>query len=301
MRVLLKPVLGVHFIAVINRLTQTESFFSSFDSKGSIFFRSFNKTVCFISANLAVADLVIVVSMLMYPVELLESKVSTKKNFCIFRIGLSILSFAASSLTLIHISVDRFMAIVFPFKHFVDSRKMRIYYTIIVTIWITSLTFCLCLYWQGKHLEVRGISCTNGDFVGFELSVVMTCVIFLMMITIIVLYIGICFKLKHRKELPELSLPKNAHTNLMMFVYAGFIVCWLPIGVINVISYGNRLLHKDLVCVREYLTLLAYINSGMNWIIYGLANQKFRKAFVTILCRPCIPKLKRSVHVFSNS
>ena len=251
--------------------------------------------ICIISANLSVADLAIVVPLVMYLVELLVPELSTNMNFCISRIGISVVSFGASSMTLIHISIDRFMAIAFPFKHFVDSKKMRLYFTMIFLIWISAIIFGLCIYFKNVNFEQEAIPCTNGNLISYQMNMAISCLIFLMAVFTSTLYFGICCKLKTRKKLSHLKASKVAQTNLMILVYACFVVSWLPLGIVNVILLENQSLNEDLFCVREYLTLLAYMNSGVNWIIYGLANQKFRSAFATILCRTCIKQLNGPV------
>jgi len=41
---------------------------------------------------------------------------------------------------------------------------------------------------------------------------------------------------------------------------------------------------RKLLCTREHMLQLGMANSCLNWMLYGLTNGKFRKAFKLVLC-----------------
>jgi uncharacterized membrane protein len=63
------------------------------------------------------------------------------------------------------------------------------------------------------------------------------------------------------------------------------VLCWLPYGVIVVLELFIPRENKTIIQAKAYTSLLAFLNSSVNWIIYGLKNKKIRKAFKQILCR----------------
>ena len=70
---------------------------------------------------------------------------------------------------------------------------------------------------------------------------------------------------------------------MMIIVYAGYFLCWIPLFITMTIELVDKSRIKSIFCPAEYLTLTGYINSGINWLIYGLADKKFRNAFKMLL------------------
>ena len=103
----------------------------------TMYIRNFNTL-----ADLAIADLLIMWPFLMYLVELLEPSLSYNKYFCVSRTGIMLVSFTSSLFTLTHINFDRFMGIIFPLKHFVASKRKKLYYAILCFKWVISVSLC---------------------------------------------------------------------------------------------------------------------------------------------------------------
>ena len=225
--------------------------------------------------------------LLMYPVELLHPGLSTSTPFCLTRIGMTFLSFSASSLTLVHISVDRFMAIVYPLKHLVNSKRKSLYYTILVFIWIMSIGTGSSVIWLNNIHSNNTLPCTNSAILSYHLNVLITCIVFLLLLINSVLYVAIATEISRKRPVNRINVSRVSRTQLMMVVYAGFVVCWLPLGVVGLIIIANQTKRIELFCTREYLIVIAFTNSGVNWIIYGLANKSFRDSFRTILRCTC--------------
>jgi uncharacterized membrane protein len=74
-------------------------------------------------------------------------------------------------------------------------------------------------------------------------------------------------------------------TKLLILVLGVFVLCWLPYGVIVVLELFIPRENKTIIQAKAYSSLLAFLNSSVNWIIYGLKNKNIRKAFKQILCR----------------
>ena len=205
--------------------------------------------------------------------------------FCLSGFGIMLVSFTASLLTLTHISIDRFMGIIFPMKHFVDSKKKRIYYMVICLNWMASFSVNLPLLLFSDISSDDRVPCTNGAIISLELNIFLVCGMFILMTINTLIYIAIGWKIAFRKRILNLKRSKIIRTRMMIIVYAGFIVCWSPLFIILTYVLTDRNREEYIFCPAEYLLLTGYINSGMNWVIYGLADRKFRNAFNILLCQ----------------
>ena len=141
----------------------------------------------------------------MFPMELLEPTLSYDRYFYMSRLGIMLVSFTASLFTLTHISIDRFMGIIFTMKYFVDSKRKRLYYTVICLIWITSVGVNSSLLWFSDFSSVKGMPCTNGAIVSFELKITIICGMFLLMIMNTFIYVAIGWKIAFRKGISNLN------------------------------------------------------------------------------------------------
>ncbi|KAK2903987.1 melatonin receptor type 1C-like [Channa argus] len=103
-------------------------------------------------------------------------------------------------------------------------------------------------------------------------------------------------QVKHRVK-PEQRTklkPSDVRNFLTMFmVFVLFAVCWAPLNLIGLAVAINPV--KVVPNIPEWLFVtsyfMAYFNSCLNAIIYGLLNQNFRKEYKTILLALCVPRL----------
>ncbi|KAK5622860.1 Melatonin receptor type 1C [Crenichthys baileyi] len=103
-------------------------------------------------------------------------------------------------------------------------------------------------------------------------------------------------QVKHRVK-PEQTTrlkPSDVRNFLTMFmVFVLFAVCWAPLNLIGLAVAINPA--KVAPNIPEWLFVtsyfMAYFNSCLNAIIYGLLNQNFRKEYKTILLALCVPRL----------
>ena len=151
-------------------------------------------------------------------------------------------------------------------------------------IWVTSVGVNSSLLLFSDISPVDGLPCTNGAIMSHELTITIVCGMFLLMIINTIIYIAIGWKIAFRKGLLNLNTSKIKRTRVMILVYAGFIVFWLPLFITLMIVLVDRNREEYIFCPAEYMILTGFINSGINWGIYGLADKKFRNAFKMLLC-----------------
>ena len=232
----------------------------------------------------------------LYPVELLVPSMSYVKWFCFVRIGISLSGVIASALTLILISVDRFTAVMFPLKHYVHSQQNRKYYVGVVSVWVVSLCIGATVFWLNTLPDVITVPCTTGSTISLVQHVTMTSLAFLLMILSSALYVVIECKIYQKGKLNRINALSVARAKMMIIVCVAFVACYLPVCLIQLVIIFDQTKLPTLFCAREYAMLLLYTNSGINWIIYGLANRKFRIVFSAILCRKSLTEEFRKMH-----
>ncbi|XP_063885809.1 substance-K receptor-like isoform X2 [Scylla paramamosain] len=103
------------------------------------------------------------------------------------------------------------------------------------------------------------------------------------------------FKNFSKREHPVMTHLKKRVVKMMFLVVVTFVVCWLPIQLLNIFhtnflnDFGSL---KDDTSKRNYAALMTvsqymiYVNPAVNPVIYGLLHQNFRRAFR--LTFPCI-------------
>lgn len=75
-----------------------------------------------------------------------------------------------------------------------------------------------------------------------------------------------------------------------------FCACWMPFFIVYLLQSiqfikENKRLMENLDSLSQYLTMLGYVNSALNPIIYTIFNLDFRKSFERILCKLCLNRI----------
>ena len=76
-----------------------------------------------------------------------------------------------------------------------------------------------------------------------------------------------------------------------------FCACWTPFFIVyllqtlQVVKDNKELMNILNEDINPILTLLGYVNSALNPIIYTIFNLDFRKAFERILCKLCYERI----------
>ena len=206
----------------------------------------------------------------------------------------------ASAYTLVLMSFDRVMAIVFAIRSRNIRSKRNTMIAIIVVWVVVSLAnipawlfhgeveysinnvdykTCKFLNIPEKVDEVSALTFHFSYFVfGFMLPV----------LAITILYSVLIAFLMSRKSPAGSSTAaktKKRVTCMIITVVVVFIVCWLPIQIILVMTnmkvYPRK---KEFVALQIGANCLAYMNSCMNPLLYTISSSTFRKAFKEFLC-----------------
>ncbi|XP_071488908.1 allatostatin-A receptor-like [Diadema antillarum] len=201
------------------------------------------------------------------------------------------ISVTASSYILMAISIDRFIAVVYPlhFKHIVTIRRVNI---AIAVIWLAaflslSFTFFVIKVDETSHECTFTITTDAGyaamGYFWFSVRIIVPVLTMLITQSIIAVKLHIqssTFKANETSAVADVHIKaRNRVIGMMLIVILVYIVCWLPnqvaflgylVGFVP-LSYFRSPLHR-------VLTVLGYYNSCANPFIYLARNPNFRIA-----------------------
>lgn len=216
-------------------------------------------------------------------------------------------SVGCSSLTLCCIALDRFYAIVFPFKLQVFQTRFKM--TLILSaVWVLS---ALSGIPQAKSYKLVEFSPVCGEtiqkclypknetpqqqFLRLWLSFGILFVFPLMVMGI--LY-GIIIQRLWGKNtiIPTSNANKSDSVRLrqkkraikmLVTVISLFVICWSPLQMFNIITEKNQTKNSvEVHIIKVCLQCLAMSSGCYNPIVYAFMNEKFRKSFaIFLLCR----------------
>ena len=202
-----------------------------------------------------------------------------------------------STLTLTSIAMDRFVVIIYPFRH---RMKLSTCICLITAIWICSLVLTLP---YGMYMSLNTDKQSNVSFCEENwpsentrkiYGTITVCLQFILPFLIIAIcYILVSIKLNDRaKAKPgsktskkeEADRDRKKRTNRMLIsMVAVFGISWLPLNLVNIFT--------DYYDIKsDYLTLLFFLahcvamsSTCYNPFLYAWLNENFRKEFKQVL------------------
>ena len=262
----------------------------------------------YLIVNMAVADLLITVLHMPYrlQIQLTNSHAvvvgGLPGNLICKLVGYSQdVSIASSVFTLMGISIDRFMAVVFPLKRATLNHKARY---VLAPIWIMSIVICSPLLYVNKMEEYEGeFHCyeewaplLESETAGRFYTVVQFALIYIVpLIVVAVLYSCIAFKVwnRHipgRRHLPRARFYSAARKKLLrmlIIIVCLFAACWLPYHVVFLLQFFSE---KYLYClipetIMFYCLFAGHSNSAINPCVYFAIHKEYRKGLLQVMRR----------------
>ena len=273
--------------------------------------RSLHQPNKYFVACLAVADLLVGIFIgpaMVYVLSLDKKSLrDIAIHFCRFMVWIDNLAIAASVLTLVFISFDRYLKISKPLQYrsrMTTSKSFKI----IFIIWLMSIASATYSATpdSGAHGILIIFHCradnTSSKEVAWGISF---CVrLFLLLVTIMLTMYARIFIVAHKRqkmfrngELGETSIGQNQRSvlrqdlkivRMLLMVVGVFCFCWLPRAILYLLDLSTKFfqpLNRSLsywyrMDIFISLTrVLALSNSLCNPIIYGCLDQTYRKAF----------------------
>lgn len=252
----------VAIVAILGNVSVLASFFMS---------SNLRHHVIFFVAGLAVADVLvglISIPMWMYILTLSweGNSVSGNSQITIIYDALDVFAALNSIFHLTAISIERFIATVYPWRH----RKVtqRMYHLLLLGIWSTSALVSSSFFLPYTEPVI--------DFHFYLINL-----LFLIPLLIIsVTYTGIWFKAKTRLRKSSDATLKMSFT---LFIVIGlFVVAWLPFFVVRAVLHFCK--HFCVSWRFFYFTkLLHFSNSAVNPLVYGLRIPEYRETFFRLI------------------
>ena len=210
-------------------------------------------------------------------------------------------SIASSVFTLMGISVDRFMAVVFPLKRATLNHKARY---VVGPIWIMSIVICSPLLYVNKMEEYEGeFFCyeewsplLESETAGRYYTAVQFASFYVVpLIVVAVLYSCIAFKvwnrhLPGRRHLPRArfySVARKKLLRMLIVIVCLFAACWLPYHVVFFLQFFSE---QYLYCpipetIMFYCLFAGHANSAINPCIYFAIHKEYRKGLLQFMRR----------------
>ena len=265
--------------------------------------------------SLAVSDLLISVLSLPFRIHqtMHNSAWCLGYEICLTWIIIDLICSCASICNLAAISVDRYIAIVHPFRYH-ELMTTRVAWAIIGIVWIYSVTWAALssFNWTnpGEEHFITHLMCRKSDKIFY--TVVTAFDFYLPLLIVLVMY-GFVFRVAMNQARAVASLQPVGNNNrdgrgrrfsinivkevkaakTLAIVIGAFIICWFPFFTFLLISLWNlkllqppRLSQEAIKGLRgTFLFVLPIINSTLNPIIYAMFNRDFRAAFYRLMQR----------------
>ncbi|XP_004629509.1 neuromedin-U receptor 2 [Octodon degus] len=261
--------------------------------------------------SLAVSDLLVL--LLGMPLEVYEMWRNYPFLFgpvgCYFKTALFETVCFASILSVTTVSVERYVAVLYPFRAKLESTRQRAL-CILAMVWVFSIVFSL------PNASVHGIKLhyfPNGSLVpgsatcevikplwiyNFIVQVTSFLFFLLPMSLISVLYYLMGLRLKKDEPLQadevtaNIQRPSRKSVNRMLFVLVlVFAICWTPFHIDRLFFSFVEEWTEALAAVFNLIHVVSgvffYLSSAVNPIIYNLLSRRFQAAFRNLLYPAC--------------
>ncbi|KAK6182222.1 hypothetical protein SNE40_009951 [Patella caerulea] len=246
--------------------------------------------------SLAFADLLVGAGTIpLYAVFHLQTgNVVENKTACLIRYALVVESCGASLLNLLFISIDRFIAVIYPLRYYSLVTPKRAKVSILI-LWIY-ITFVSLLPTMGWNLWNDDSVCDFYEIFPKAYVVISSFLLISVCICLATLmYVRIFLEAKrqHKKMVIEtahrstsikrrlerdLSSAKAMATVLLMFV-----IFWLPYLASAPFRFSPYMSNDLINVIKDFALCLSMSNSMINPMIYALLRKDFRAAFKQVL------------------
>ncbi|XP_021346825.1 allatostatin-A receptor-like [Mizuhopecten yessoensis] len=269
--------------------------------------RMLNPTTILV-VNLAVADLSFIVFLVIGTVTVIYAFPSWAfaNIWCKAMFYISHVNVSASVITLVLISVDRYLVVVYPIESRTIINKRNAYICVCLS-WIISLPINIPVIFEYSQVGTYAISkCVDinifyGNYVAalrfhaclfvfcFAIPLTVMCTLYVNVIKTLV-----CGVRPRGGQNTKSMRMKKRVTRMLLIVTVIFAVCCLPIHVYRLLMASGN----DSPTRHTYMVMLSHllitINSCANPIVYAFLSTNFRRSFRrTVLC-------KKRTSVFSS-
>ena len=261
--------------------------------------KTMRKPINFFIVKMAMSDLLFPIFLFPLEIRMLytDSGLITQ-SLCKMVIFLPMVSFAVSTQSLVLIAVDRFGAVVFPFRYPLISSKLCPFF--ILAIWIIGMAFFSPYLFALKVVEYHGRRICRmqwNEAFGESSSeenyeaTIMVVLCFIPFVVIATFYVIIYIKLKLQKIPGEHSVNAGQQRHqrernvlkMAIAIVLGFAVCWLPYSIGSFVFFFTSGIKS---CGFQYFIIVAFVitraNCAINPCICLIFSRNYREGFKTI-------------------
>ncbi|EDL81823.1 adenosine A3 receptor [Rattus norvegicus] len=263
--------------------------------------RTLRTTTFYFIVSLALAD--IAVGVLVIPLAIAVSlEVQMHFYACLFMSCVLLVFTHASIMSLLAIAVDRYLRVKLTVRYRTVTTQRRIW-LFLGLCWLVSFLVGLTpmFGWNRKvTLELSQnsstLSCHFRSVVGLDYMVFFSFITWILipLVVMCIIYLDIFYIIRNKlsqnltgfRETRAFYGREFKTAKSLFLVLFLFALCWLPLSIINFVSYFNVKIPEIAMCLG---ILLSHANSMMNPIVYACKIKKFKETYFVILraCRLC--------------
>lgn len=242
--------------------------------------------------NLAVADEIYILGIPFLGTNSILSYWPYGDLFCKLCMTADSISQFASTFCLTLMSVDRFLAVVYPIRS-AKWRKLQVAKIFSGMVWVVSFLVVLpvTIYSRVQEdLNTCNISWPEPSHVWSVVFILYTSILgfFGPLIIISLGYLLIVIKVRSagvRAGLMKRRKSERKVTRMVVIIVLVFVICWMPFFTTNIVNLVYIIPeNKTMAAVYFSLVILTYVNSCANPILYGFLSDNFRQSFQKALC-----------------
>ncbi len=258
-------------------------------------------TYTFVS-NLAVADILTGAIVLPAIMRTTILSYSGKSASCLF--GIPLLLFNLVSIqTLAVVAIDRYIAITDPLWYQVRMSWKVILMLICYTWCVGGLfAFAPALGWGSYKLDPILNLCVPWNDLSYLISIITFNVVIPAHIMIFCYSHIYRVARRHARQIRDIQVAYNNENpvvnhglkksdqkaaTMLLIVIGVFHICWIPTVISLLCTINQQAICKVPVYYHRFANVLAFANSALNPVIYGVCNRKMRQAYKNLLCNKC--------------